>query len=89
MTEINMPDPWASKPEINIDDGSSFADGYDTNTFTIAAKPQELSLPGYVGYWDVIPPRGANHFRIYRPNRPNFFHRLMNKWLIGWVWNDT
>lgn len=62
---------------------------YDTNTFTLTAKTQELNLPGYVGYWDVVPPNDGTSFRIYRPTRPNFFHRLMNKWLIGWVWNDT
>jgi len=89
MTETNVPDPWANKPEINIDDGSIFIGGYDTSTFTIAAKPPELKLPNYAGYWDVIPPNDLNHFRIYRPNRPNFFHRLMNKWLIGWEWNNT
>ena len=89
MTKTTMPDPWASKAEINIDDGSSFADGYDFNTFTIATKPQELKLPGYIGYWDVVPPIGPNSLRIYRHTRPNFFHRFMNKLLIGWEWNDT
>ncbi len=89
MSETNVPDPWANKPEINIDDGSSFAAGYDANTFTITNPGFLYEPPKYAGYWDVYPPDDFHHFRIFLVKRPNFFHRLMNKLLIGWVWNDT
>lgn len=82
MQETNVPDPWASKPEININGEST------TNTFTITNPCFVSEPPKYAGYWDVYPPDDIHHFRIFLVKRPNFFRRLMNKWLIGWTWND-
>lgn len=38
----------------------------------------------YVGYWQV-----KSHYRIQSTFRPNWFHRQMNRLLIGWKWIDA
>ena len=77
--ETNVPDPWASKPEINIDDGggASFESGYDANTFTI-------NLPKTAGCWKI-----NGNFHVHVTKRPNRLNRVMTKFLLGWEWVDS
>ena len=82
MTETNMPDPWARKPEINIDDGSSFERGYDTNTLTLSSI--NLNLTKTVGCWKI-----NGSFHVHVAKRPNRLNRFMTRFLLGWEWNDT
>lgn len=75
-----MPDPWVSKPELNIDDGggAGFKSGYDTaNTLTI-------NLPKTVGCWRI-----NGNFHVYVTKRPNRLNRAMTKFLLGWEWVDN
>lgn len=46
-------------------------------------KSITMCIPEYVGYWKVI-----NNFHIQSDKRPNWFHRVMNKLFIGWIWVD-
>ncbi len=47
--------------------------------------PQTASgFPAYVGHW-IVP--GANFF-IMCHSRPSWFHRLANRVILGWVWED-
>lgn len=82
MNEINVPDPWAGAPEINVDDGASFKSGYDTaNTFTLTGT--SISLPKTVGCWKI-----SGNFHVYVQKRPNRLNRAMAKLLLGWEWVD-
>ncbi len=41
-----------------------------------------ISFPVPVGHWII--PGGGCHFSTY--HRPNWFHRLANRVLLGWKW---
>ncbi len=41
-----------------------------------------LRPPAYAGHWII--PGGGCHFSTY--HRPNWFHRLANRVLLGWKW---
>ena len=73
MKETNVPDPWATKPEVNIDDGGgpSFSSGYDVNTLTLSGF--QIQLPKTVGCWRIS----------------GDFHSKMTKLLLGWEWVDA
>jgi hypothetical protein len=84
MNEVNIPDPWANKRELSIDDGSSFAGGYDTNKLTISIPGGfQINAPEYVGYWQI-----SGDFRINVIKRPNRLNRFMTRLLLGWIWVD-
>lgn len=78
MSEINVPDPWASQPEINI--GGSIAldlsPPLPTNSFKIV-------IPQYVGWWEI-----SGNFHVHVTKRPNRLNRLMTRLLLGWEWRD-
>ncbi len=40
------------------------------------------SFPTYAGHW-IIPGAGVHFSTLHRPN---WFHRLMNRALLGWKW---
>lgn len=82
MNGPSMPDPWANKREINIDDGSSFEGGYDLNTLTI--KNSTILVQETVGCWRI-----NGNFHVYVTEKPNWFHRKMTKFLLGWIWVDS
>jgi len=44
-----------------------------------AFMPDERS----VGYFEVLP---KYHWHV--TTKPNWFHRLMMRWLLGWKWSD-
>ena len=52
-------------------------------TSKIYRQNEEELLPKTAGYWQV-----TLTFRIGSPQKPNWFRRVMNRWLIGWVWID-
>jgi hypothetical protein len=84
MNAPSVPDPWANKREINIDDGGgeSFAGGYDTNTLTLSGF--KVEVPNTVGCW-----RMNGNFHVHVTEKPNWFHRKMTKFLLGWIWVDS
>ena len=47
------------------------------------------TLPNIVGYW-ILP--GSNTFQKFTfamPAKPNWFHRLTMRLLLGWKWEDV
>ena len=45
--------------------------------------------PPYVGYW-VFPGSAKGYeTKFSMTGKPNWFHRMMMKWLLGWVWEDV
>jgi hypothetical protein len=81
MNESSVPDPWANKPEINIDDGSSFEGGYDLNTLTLTGF--KVEVPNTVGCWRI-----NGNFQVHVTEKPNWLQRKMTKFLLGWIWVD-
>lgn len=76
MNEINVPDPWTKKTtENNVETQLSSP----SSLFTL----RSASMTQYVGYWRV-----NDYFYISVFKRPNRFHRMMTKLLLGWVWVD-
>jgi hypothetical protein len=83
MNEVNIPDPWANKKEISIDDGggTSFENGYDSNTLTLTGS--KLALPNTAGCWRI-----NGNFHVHVTEKPNWLQRKMTKFLLGWIWVD-
>lgn len=83
MNAPSVPDPWANKREINIDDGggTSFEGGYDLNTLSITGST--ISFPKTVGYWRI-----NGDFQVHVTEKPSWLHRKMTKFLLGWIWVD-
>lgn len=86
MPEISTPDPWIT-PELGltIDDGPTFAGGYDVNTFTLSDLGGfGSSMPKNVGYWRI-----SENFCVYVAKRPNRLNRAATRFLLGWEWTDA
>lgn len=81
MNGQSVPDPWANKKEINIDDGGgeSFAGGYDANTLPLSGF--KIVVPNTVGCW-----RMSGDFHVHVSEKPSWFHLKMTKFLLGWEW---
>lgn len=47
-----------------------------TTRWNIIAKP--------VGAMEIVP-----GVKVTSPRKPNWFHRLMVRWLLGWKWEDA
>lgn len=91
MNENNVPDPWAVNitennigTPVNIDDGGgpSFSSGYDTNTLTLSGF--SVQVPETAGCWCI-----SGDFHVHVSKRPNWLHRKMTKFLLGWTWQDS
>ena len=48
-------------------------------------KDSSLSLPKYVGNWEVGKGSGL-HFSTFK--KPNWFHRKITHLILGWIWID-
>jgi len=53
---------------------------YAPTTTSFQIQPSPL----HAGHWEV----SGKHFQITRDKRPSWFHRKLNKLLIGWEWKD-
>ena len=84
MNEPSVPDPWANKREINIDDGGgiSFESGYDSNTLTLSGFT--VAVPKTVGCWRI-----NGNFQVHVTEKPNRLQRKMTKFLLGWTRVDS
>jgi len=49
-----------------------------------ATSIQIQPSPNYAGHWEVC----GKNFQIFREKRPSWFHRKLNRLLIGWEWKD-
>lgn len=91
MNGPSVPDPWANKREINIDDGGGtiFESGYDSNTLTLSGFTSggvELlgAISKTVGCWRI-----NGNFHVHVTEKPNWLRRKMTKFLLGWIWVDS
>ena len=48
-------------------------------------KDSSLSLPKYVGNWEVGKGTGVHFFML---KKPNWFNRIITNLLLGWIWID-
>ncbi len=88
MSETNVPDPWAAKPEVNIGGAPSMSSEWYTpgsNTLTVSSLDGfKIVVPKYVGHWEI-----SGNFHVHVTERPNRLNRLMTRLLLGWVWNGA
>ena len=55
-----------------------------THVITYSQKhTEEINKHDYVGLWVI-----TSSFRIRVRTKPNWFHRLMARLLLGWKWED-
>lgn len=77
------------KPESNKD-VSTFNLICVENDTTGAYVAEDISSPPkYVGGYDLTGGNGKhNSFVMMFVRRPNWFHRTMTRFFLGWKWND-
>jgi hypothetical protein len=58
-------------------------------THTLTANTFRLGtyIPKYAGYYRIGPPTGYTSFTLSK--KPNWFHRMFSKLLLGWEWVDN
>ena len=44
-----------------------------------------LTLPKYVGKWEIGKGSGTSFSTL---KKPNWFHRIMTQLILGWIWHD-
>ena len=51
------------------------------------SAPNYVQVPGYAGYYRIGPATGymACNLQV----KPNWFHRMFSKVLLGWEWVDN
>ena len=55
---------------------------------TLVVDPQySFYIPKYAGYYRIGPPTGYTSFTLSK--KPNWFHRMFSKVLLGWEWVDN
>ena len=47
-----------------------------------------VALPKTAGYWLIPGSAPYGEVRYCMPRRPAWFHRVMMRALLGWVWRD-
>ena len=45
--------------------------------------------PPVVGYWVFPGSKKGSETKFQMAGKPKWFHRLMMKWILGWVWEDV
>jgi len=63
-----------------------------SDQFTFSSKHLHLGFykpPACVGYWVFPGSKKGYETKFSMTGKPNWFHRLMMKWLMGWVWEDV
>ena len=51
----------------------------------IPLPDQSLTLPKYVGEWEI---GKGNRLYFSTLKKPNWFHRKMTQLILGWIWHD-
>ena len=52
----------------------------------IPLPDQSLTLPKYVGKWEI---GKGNRLYFSTLKKPNWFHRKMTQLILGWIWHDN
>ena len=70
-----------------VSDGGTVPAWHTTSYTTLAPTTTSFQIqpsPNYAGHWEV----SGKNFQIFREKRPSWFHRKLNRLLIGWEWKD-
>ena len=55
------------------------------NWVKVPLPDPSLTLPKYVGKWEIGKGSGV-YFSTLK--KPNWFHRIMTQLILGWIWHD-
>jgi hypothetical protein len=80
VSEVNVPDLWGNKPEVN----ESIALQPEVNSWQPTSSSFNISVPQHVGHWVI-----SGNFHVYVKKRPNRLNRFMTRVLLGWEWADA
>ena len=75
-------------------DHNQYQRDQENGSYMYTLPPQEhvhLSFyapPPVVGYWVLPGSKKGSETKFQMTSKPKWFHRLMMKWILGWVWED-
>ena len=78
--------------------GATYQRDKENVSYMYTLPPQEIlsnvrlsfyEPPPTVGYWVFPGSKKGFETKFSMTGKPNRFHRLMMKWVLGWVWEDV